>query len=64
MFLGGQRNTAAANHVTRWSKSKTVNAVYTKGYTGSISNAFHYFCKIEEKKKIISHVEGYFDICG
>ena len=32
-----------------WSKSKTVKAVYEKGYTGSLSNAFDYLVKIEEK---------------
>lgn len=32
-----------------WSKSKTVKAVYEKGYTGSKSNAFGYLVKIEEK---------------
>ena len=32
-----------------WSKSKTVKAVYEKGYTGSKSNAFDYLVKIEEK---------------
>ena len=32
-----------------WSKSKTVKAVYEKGYTGSPSNAFDYLVKIEEK---------------
>ena len=34
-----------------WSKSKTVKAVYEKGYTGSPSNAFDYLVKIEEKIK-------------
>ena len=29
-----------------WSKSKTVKAVYEKGYSGSTSNAFDYLCKI------------------
>ncbi len=28
-----------------WSKSKTVKAVYEKGYTGSLSNAFDYLVK-------------------
>lgn len=32
-----------------WSKSKTVKAVYEKGYIGSQSNAFDYLVKIEEK---------------
>lgn len=32
-----------------WSKSKTVKAVYEKGYTSSLSNAFDYLVKIEEK---------------
>lgn len=32
-----------------WSKSKTVKAVYEKGYAGSKSNAFGYLVKIEEK---------------
>ena len=32
---------------TGWSKSKTVKAIYGKGYTGSTSNAFQYLCKIE-----------------
>ena len=31
-----------------WSKSKTVKAVYEKGYGGSKSNAFDYLIKIEE----------------
>ena len=30
-----------------WSKSKTVKAIYEKGYSGSKSNAFDYLCKIE-----------------
>lgn len=33
-----------------WSKSKTVKAIYEKGYSGSISNAFEYLCKIEQKE--------------
>lgn len=33
---------------TGWSKSKTVKAIYGKGYTGSTSNAFQYLCKIED----------------
>ena len=33
-----------------WSKSKTVKAVYEKGYSGSISNAFEHLSKIEEKE--------------
>ena len=33
----------------RWSKSKTVKALYEKGYSGSKSNAFEYLCKIENK---------------
>ena len=33
----------------RWSKSKTVKALYEKGYSGSKSNAFDYLCKIENK---------------
>ena len=33
----------------RWSKSKTVKALYAKGYTGSKSNAFEYLCKLENK---------------
>lgn len=32
-----------------FSKSKTVKALYEKGYTGSKSNAFDYLCKIENK---------------
>lgn len=34
-----------------WSKSKTVKAIYEKGYSGSKSNAFEYLCKIEEKEQ-------------
>ena len=34
-----------------WSKSKTVKALYEKGYSGSKSNAFDYLCKIEETLK-------------
>lgn len=33
-----------------WNKSKTVKAVYEKGYDGSKSNAFVYLTKIEEKE--------------
>ena len=33
-----------------WSKSKTVKAVYEKGYDGSKNNAFDYLIKIEERK--------------
>ena len=33
-----------------WSKSKTVKAIYEKGYSGSISNAFEQLCKIEKKE--------------
>ena len=33
-----------------WSKSKTVKAIYEKGYSGSKSNAFEHLCKIEEKE--------------
>lgn len=33
-----------------WSKSKTVKALYEKGYSGSTSNAFDYLCKIEQKE--------------
>ena len=33
-----------------WSKSKTVKAIYEKGYSGSTSNAFEQLCKIEKKK--------------
>lgn len=33
-----------------WSKSKTVKAVYARGYTGSMSNAFDYLVKIEERE--------------
>lgn len=33
-----------------WSKSKTVKAIYEKGYSGSTSNAFDYLCKIEQKE--------------
>lgn len=33
-----------------WSKSKTVKAIYEKGYSGSISNAFEHLSKIEEKE--------------
>lgn len=32
------------------SKSKTVKAVYAKGYTGSKSNAFDYLVKIEQRE--------------
>lgn len=35
---------------SRWSKSKTVKALYEKGYSGSTSNAFDYLCKIEQKE--------------
>ena len=34
-----------------WSKSKTVKALYEKGYAGSKSNAFEYLCKIETHTK-------------
>ncbi|HJK11974.1 MAG TPA: hypothetical protein O0Y14_00205, partial [Methanocorpusculum sp.] len=34
-----------------WSKSKTVKAIYEKGYCGSISNAFEHLCRIEQKEK-------------
>lgn len=34
-----------------WSKSKTVKAIYEKGYSGSKSNAFEYLCKVEEKEQ-------------
>lgn len=34
-----------------WSKSKTVKAIYAKGYNGSISNAYGHLVKIEEKEK-------------
>lgn len=34
-----------------WSKSKTVKAIYEKGYSGSTSNAFEHLCKIEQKEK-------------
>ena len=33
-----------------WSKSKTVKAIYEKGYSGSKSNTFDYLCKIEQKE--------------
>lgn len=33
-----------------WSKSKTVKAIYERGYNGSISNAFENLVKIEEKE--------------
>lgn len=33
-----------------WSKSKTVKAIYEKGYSGSVSNAFEHLGKIEEKE--------------
>lgn len=33
-----------------WSKSKTVKAIYEKGYSGSKSNVFDYLCKIEQKE--------------
>lgn len=33
----------------RFSKSKTVKALYEKGYTGSKSNAFDYLCKVENR---------------
>lgn len=35
---------------SRWSKSKTVKALYEKGYSGSTSNAFDYLCKIEQNE--------------
>lgn len=34
-----------------WSKSKTVKAIYEKGYSGSNSNAFEYLCKIEQRER-------------
>ena len=33
-----------------WSKSKTVKAIYEKGYSGSTGNAFEHLCKIEKKE--------------
>lgn len=33
-----------------WSKSKTVKAIYAKGYNGSVSNAYGHLVKIEEKE--------------
>lgn len=36
---------------SEWSKSKTVKAIYEKGYTGSKSNAFDYLVKIEEREQ-------------
>lgn len=33
-----------------WSKSKTVKAIYEKGYAGSTSNAFKYLHKTEDKE--------------
>ncbi len=45
------------------SKSKTVKAVYAKGYTGSKSNAFDYLLKIEQRegKSFLnsSHISGH-----
>lgn len=32
-----------------WSKSKTVQAIYKKGYLGSRSNAFDYLVRIEKR---------------
>lgn len=36
---------------TGWSKSKTVKAIYEKGYAGSTRNAFDYLLKIESREK-------------
>ena len=33
-----------------WSNSKTVKAIYEKGYLGSVSNAFEHLCKIGQKE--------------
>ena len=43
------------------SKSKTVKAIYAKGYTGSKSNAFDYLVKIEqcEGKAFELHISGH-----
>ena len=42
-----------------WSKSKTIKEIYTKGYTGSKSNAFDYLCKIEQKENKYFEVQPY-----
>ena len=34
-----------------WSKSRTVKAIYEKGYSGSKSNAFEHLCMIEQKEE-------------
>lgn len=35
---------------SEWSKSKTVKAIYAKGYNGSVSNAYEHLVKLEEKE--------------
>ena len=41
-----------------WSKSKTVKAIYEKGYSGSTSNAFEQLRKIEKKKYSNSSIKA------
>ena len=45
-----QASQPKAGWASGWSKSKTVKAIYEKGYSGSISNAFEQLCKIEKKE--------------
>ena len=42
-----------------WSKSKTVKAIYEKGYTGSKSNAFEHLVKLEEKEHKLFAEQSY-----
>lgn len=42
-----------------WSKSKTVKAIYEKGYSGSVSNDFEYLCKIEQKENKCFELQPY-----
>jgi transcriptional regulator with XRE-family HTH domain len=42
-----------------WSKSKTVKAIYEKGYIGSKSNAFEHLVKLEEKENKSFEVQPY-----
>lgn len=42
-----------------WSKSKTVKAIYEKGYTGSKSNAFEHLVKFEEKENKLFEEQPY-----
>lgn len=44
---------------TGWSKSKTVKGLYEKGYSGSISNAYDYLCKIEQKENKYYEAQPY-----